>query len=139
MNHVIIMASAMLLGQSMLLGGCSSKGVRLDDVLLPKSIFYAYDENFQEFSCSWVEFDDYAKQQIRSWLPHVLEGAKTSFVTYAPAVIIKTTKYNINITKKEIVCNVEVSDKRWMQYVRELTSEDRRIQKIIKKRFIEKK
>lgn len=135
MNCLIVETSLVLLGYSMLLGGCYTKGMRLDEDLLSKSTFYVYDENCKESSCSWEEFDNDVKQQILLWLPCVLEGAKPSLVTYAPALIIKTNKYNVNITGKEIVCNVEVSDKKWLQYVRDMNSVDRKIQEIIRRKF----
>lgn len=106
--------------------GCSCNSVpRLSRVDLENATFECYSNGECERIMKWSELSDSSQYVLLKWAVDAPTTAHASLSTYAPSVIIRSPKMNVNFTMGSVVSNFEASPGAWKQLVRDMNELDK--------------
>lgn len=108
--------------------GCQSlEHPKITTVDLVKSEFIVLDVNYSEQIIKWNNFSTEEQSIILEWVKYPTDRLKISINTYAPNIIIKGEKYNVNFTGDLVVYNYKVNSGKWLQGVRKRNTDDLKV------------
>ena len=108
--------------------GCQSlEHPKITTVDLEKSEFFVLDVNYSEQIIKWNNFSTEEQSIILEWVKYPTDRLKISINTYAPNIIIKGEKYNVNFTGDLVVYNYKVNSGKWLQGVRKRNTNDLKV------------
>ena len=112
---------------TLLLGCQSLEHLKITRVDLEKSEFIVLDVNYSEPIIKWNNFSTEEQSIILEWVKYPTDRLKISINTYAPNIIIKGEKYNVNFTGDLVVYNYKVNSGKWLQGVRKRNTNDLKV------------
>lgn len=116
--------------------GCQSlEHPKITTVDLEKSEFFVLDVNYSEQIIKWNIFSTEEQSIILEWVKYPTDRLKISINTYAPNIIIKGEKYNVNFTGDLVVYNYKVNSGKWLQGVRKRNTNDLKVMNCILNRI----
>jgi hypothetical protein len=116
--------------------GCQSlEHPKITTVDLVKSEFIVLDVNYSEQIIKWNNFSTEEQSIILEWVKYPTDRLKISIITYAPNIIIKGEKYNVNFTGDLVVYNYKVNSGKWLQGVRKRNTNDLKVMNCILNRI----
>lgn len=116
--------------------GCQSlEHPKITTVDLEKSEFFVLDVNYSEQIIKWNNFSTEEQSIILEWVKYPTDRLKISINTYAPNIIIKGEKYNVNFTGDLVVYNYKVNSGKWLQGVRKRNTNDLKVMNCILNRI----
>lgn len=111
---------------------CTSE-VKSEVIHLEDSKIYLYREDGTVLTLAWEDVPQSCKEQIENWKRSSRFKGVTSFVSYAPNVVIQTRTANINFAGSNIVCNYQYRSSEWNQFTMSATKEDVEIRNLLSK------
>lgn len=106
--------------------GCSCNSVpRLSRVDLENATFECYSGGECERIMRWSDLPSRSQDQLLKWASNAPTSARFSLSTYAPSVIIRSPRMNVNFTMGLVVSNYEASPGTWKQLVRDMNELDK--------------
>ena len=94
---------------------------------MEKSEFIVLDVNYSEQIIKWNNFSTKEQSIILEWVKYPTDRLKISINTYAPNIIIRGEKYNVNFTGDLVVYNYKVNSGKWLQGVRKRNTNDLKV------------
>jgi hypothetical protein len=120
---------------TLVFGSQSLEHPKITTVDLVKSEFIVLDVNYSEQIIKWNNFSTEEQSIILEWVKYPTDRLKISINTYAPNIIIKGEKYNVNFTGDLVVYNYKVNSGKWLQGVRKRNTNDLKVMNCILNRI----
>ena len=94
---------------------------------LENATFECYLNGECERSMKWSGLPRHCREVLLKWTEVAPANAHSSLSTYAPVVVIRSKKMNVNFTMGLVVSNCEDANGKWKQVVRNMNEQDEEV------------
>jgi len=114
----------------LIMSGCSDEQSTLAEKSAFSSVEIAYySENTLVSTLTYESIPQCEKTRLLQWASASPLHGQLSFVTYAPKLVIKSEKFNVNFTADKVICNFVSKSGKWKQVSRKMNARDEELQK----------
>ena len=111
-----------------LMVGCSfDVSPKLSTQDLVSVVVERYQDDGQQVDIPWERIPPSVQGLLCQWISASPLDGRMDFATYAPKIVLRAKRFNVNFTGDRAVCNFEEKSGRWVQCSRVMNGLDREI------------
>lgn len=104
---------------------------RFEKDALENAMFECHQRNGIQRGVEWSNLSSQDQNVLLRWFSQNPVHGRLCLNTYAPDVVVKTSKFNVNFTGGLVICNYETHSGHWRQLSRKMKDDDKEVVKRI--------